>query len=84
MGRRPARDAGNGCWMVPIPIGGHFVVDPKDAACATPDYSKPRFAILMLSATDPMLRETPEEYRQASGEISKQPRRLARGEKMRF
>jgi len=42
MGRLFAGDAGNGCLLVPIPIGGHVVMDPKEAAFATPEFSKPR------------------------------------------
>ena len=31
--------------LVMIPIGGHFVMNPKDAAYATRHYLKPKFAI---------------------------------------
>ena len=83
IGRLSSGDAGNGCLLVPIPIGGYFAMDPKDAAFATQEYSKPRFATPMLSATNPTGSETPEEYRQNAGEFSAQILSLAPGEKMR-
>jgi L-ascorbate metabolism protein UlaG (beta-lactamase superfamily) len=54
--------------LVLMPIGGHFVMDPRDAAFATREYLKPRFVIPMHYGTNPMLKGTPEEYRQALGE----------------
>ncbi len=30
-----------------IPIGGHFVMDPKDAAFATREWIKPKYAVPM-------------------------------------
>lgn len=49
-----------------IPIGGHFVMDPKLAAEAT-RLVKPRIAIPMHYGTIPLLRGTPEEYIKALG-----------------
>lgn len=68
--------------LVLIPIGGHSVIDPKDAACATRHYLKPRFAIPINYGTNPMLEGTPQEYLDALGETSTQvptlqPRRSA-------
>jgi L-ascorbate metabolism protein UlaG (beta-lactamase superfamily) len=70
--------------LVLIPIGGHFVMDPKDAAYATREYLKPRYAIPMHYGTNPMLKGTPEEYRQALGETSTQVLSLKPGESVRF
>jgi len=48
--------------LVLIPIGGHCVMNPKDAAYATRQYLQPRYAIPMHYATNPMLKGTPEAY----------------------
>jgi L-ascorbate metabolism protein UlaG (beta-lactamase superfamily) len=50
-----------------IPIGGHLVLSPADAAFATNRYLKPRFAIPMHYGTNPNLKGTPEEYVRALG-----------------
>jgi L-ascorbate metabolism protein UlaG (beta-lactamase superfamily) len=50
-----------------IPIGGHFVMDPADAAMATRDLIKPKFAVPMHYGTFPPLKGTPQEYMQALG-----------------
>lgn len=54
--------------LVLIPIGGHFVLNPKDAAYATRYFLKPRFAIPMHYGTNPRLTGTPEAYLKAVGE----------------
>ncbi|MBI3078424.1 MAG: metal-dependent hydrolase [Deltaproteobacteria bacterium] len=54
--------------LVMIPIGGHFVMSPRDAAFATREYLKPRFAIPIHYGTTPVLRGTPQEYIQALGD----------------
>jgi L-ascorbate metabolism protein UlaG (beta-lactamase superfamily) len=51
--------------VVLIPIGGHFVMDPKDAAYATREWLKPRFAVPMHYGTNPYLKGTPGEYLRA-------------------
>lgn len=53
--------------LVLIPVGGHFVLSPKDAAYATRHYLKPRYAIPMHYGTNPYLKGTPEEYIAALG-----------------
>ena len=53
--------------LVMIPIGGHFVMSPEDAAFATREYLKPRFAIPIHYGTIPQLKGTPEEYIKALG-----------------
>ena len=52
--------------LVLIPIGGHFVMDPKEAALAT-KMLHPKFAIPMHYGTIPQLKGTPEEYIKALG-----------------
>jgi L-ascorbate metabolism protein UlaG (beta-lactamase superfamily) len=44
--------------VVMIPIGGHFVMSPKDAAYATKEMIKPRFAIPIHYGTTPQLKGT--------------------------
>src|SRR5450759_229587 len=53
--------------LIMIPIGGHFVMDPKDAAMATRDFLKPKFAIPIHYGTIPQLKGTPDEYIKALG-----------------
>jgi len=53
--------------LVLIPIGGHFVLDPVDAAFAIREYLKPRFVIPMHYGTIPLLKGTPEEFSAALG-----------------
>lgn len=53
--------------LVLIPIGGHYVMDPKDAAVSTRDMLKPKFAIPIHYGTIPQLKGTPEEYIKAMG-----------------
>jgi L-ascorbate metabolism protein UlaG (beta-lactamase superfamily) len=70
--------------LVLIPIGGHFVMDPKDAAHATRHYLKPRFAIPMHYGTNPMLKGTPEQYVEALGQVETTVLRLQPGENVQF
>jgi len=53
--------------LIMIPIGGHFVLSPVDAAYATNTWLKPKFAIPIHYATIPVLKGTPAEYMQALG-----------------
>jgi len=53
--------------MVLIPVGGHFVLSPTDAAYATRQYFKPKYAVPMHYGTNPRLTGTPEEYINALG-----------------
>ena len=57
--------------LVMIPIGGHFVMDPKDAAYAIKNFLKPKYAIPMHYGTTPQLKGTPEEFIKALGKNSK-------------
>ena len=70
--------------LVLIPIGGHFVMDPTDAAHATRHYLKPRFAIPMHYGTNPMLKGTPEEYVRALGQTDTKVLALSPGERVEF
>jgi L-ascorbate metabolism protein UlaG (beta-lactamase superfamily) len=70
--------------LIMIPIGGHFVLDPKDAAFVTREYLKPKFAIPFHYATIPQLKGTPEEYMQALGSSSTKVFPIKPGDKLEF
>ena len=70
--------------LIMIPIGGHFVMDPKDAAFVTNNYLKPRFAIPMHYGTIPQLKGTPQEYMQALGNSSTKVFPINPGDKLNF
>ena len=70
--------------LILIPIGGHFVMDPKAAAYATKEMLKPKFAIPMHYGTIPVLKGTPEEYQQAMGESPIKVLAWKPGDRMRF
>jgi L-ascorbate metabolism protein UlaG (beta-lactamase superfamily) len=61
--------------LVMIPIGGFFVMDPRDAAYATKE---------MHYATFPVLRGTPQEYQVALGQTTTQAFPLSPGDKQTF
>ncbi len=67
-----------------IPIGGNFTTAPVDAAYATREFLKPRFAIPMHYGTNPLNRGTPEQYMQALGQTNTQVVPLQPGEKFSF
>ena len=56
--------------LVLIPIGGHYVMDPKAAAYATKELIKPKMAWPMHYASNPFLRGTPAEFKAAMGQSS--------------
>lgn len=70
--------------LILIPIGGHFVMDPKGAAYATKEMLKPKFAIPMHYGTIPQLKGTPAEYIAALGETSTKVMAINPGEKATF
>lgn len=51
-----------------VPIGGHFVMDPQDAASALREWPKPKVAIPIHHGTTPLLEGTPEELTKALGD----------------
>ena len=53
--------------LVLIPIGGHFTMDPKDAAFALRELIKPKFAIPIHYGAGPLNKGTPQELIQALG-----------------
>jgi L-ascorbate metabolism protein UlaG (beta-lactamase superfamily) len=53
--------------LVLIPIGGHFVMNPKDAAMAVRDMIRPKYALPIHYGTTPQLAGTPAEFNAALG-----------------
>jgi L-ascorbate metabolism protein UlaG (beta-lactamase superfamily) len=53
-----------------IPIGGHFVMNPQDAAFATKEWIKPKMVLPMHYGTNPFLKGTPAEFKAALGQTS--------------
>lgn len=70
--------------LVLIPIGGHFVMDPKDAAYATRNFLKPKFAIPIHYGTTPQLMGTPEAFIKALGDAPTKVMTMKPGDKLEF
>jgi L-ascorbate metabolism protein UlaG (beta-lactamase superfamily) len=70
--------------LIMIPIGGHFVMTPQDAAYATNEYLKPKFAIPIHYGTIPQLKGTPQEYIKALGKTSTKVFAMNPGDKLTF
>jgi len=70
--------------LVLIPIGGHYVMDPKDAAYATKELIKPKMAMPMHYASNPFLKGTPAEYKTALGDAPVQVIDMKPGDKKEF
>lgn len=70
--------------LVLIPIGGHFVMSPADAAYAVKNYLKPRYALPIHYGTIPVLRGTPEEFAAALGSEANKMLKVQPGEKVDF
>ena len=69
--------------LILIPIGGHFVMSPKDAAVAT-EMIKPKFAVPIHYGTTPLLKGTPQEYMQALGTTSVKVSTINPGDTLTF
>jgi L-ascorbate metabolism protein UlaG (beta-lactamase superfamily) len=67
-----------------IPIGGHFVMSPADAAYAVKNYLKPKYALPIHYGTIPVLRGTPEEFSAALGNEANKMLKVQPGEKVDF
>jgi L-ascorbate metabolism protein UlaG (beta-lactamase superfamily) len=70
--------------LIMIPIGGHFVMSPEDAAIATRDMIRPKFAWPIHYGTIPQLKGTPEEYTKALGASKVKVLALQPGDKRSF
>jgi L-ascorbate metabolism protein UlaG (beta-lactamase superfamily) len=67
-----------------IPIGGHYVMDPADAAFATKEWIKPKMVQPMHYGTNPFLKGTPEEFKKALGTTTIQVLDMQPGDKKTF
>jgi L-ascorbate metabolism protein UlaG (beta-lactamase superfamily) len=54
--------------LVLMPIGGHFVMGPKEAAYAVKEWIKPKMVMPMHYGTSNYLKGTPEEFKAALGD----------------
>jgi len=70
--------------LIMIPIGGHFVMNPWDAAKATKEFLQPKYAIPMHYASNPFLVGTPQEYMDALGSYPVKVYPINPGDKLRF
>ena len=70
--------------LVLMPIGGHFTMDPKDAAFATREWLKPRNVIPMHYGANPLGKGTPQEFIEALGASSTRVLALKPGESASF
>jgi L-ascorbate metabolism protein UlaG (beta-lactamase superfamily) len=70
--------------LIMIPIGGHFVMSPEDAAYATREILKPKHAIPMHYGTNPFLVGTPEEYIKAMGDAPTKIHNMKPGDTLEF
>jgi L-ascorbate metabolism protein UlaG (beta-lactamase superfamily) len=70
--------------LILAPIGGHYVMDPKQAAYATNNWLKPKFAIPMHYASNPFLVGTPAQYIEALGKTSTKVLPIKQGEAVTF
>ncbi len=65
-------------------IGGHFVMNPADAAFATKNYLKPKFAVPIHYGTFPQLKGTPAEYTKALGKTTTKVMAINPGDSLQF
>jgi len=70
--------------LVLIPIGGHFVMNPADAAFAVNNYLKPKYALPIHYGTIPQLKGTTAEFSAALGTESNKMLIVNPGEKVDF
>jgi L-ascorbate metabolism protein UlaG (beta-lactamase superfamily) len=70
--------------LIIVPIGGHFVMSPQDAAYATREWLKPKYALPVHYATFPVLTGTPEEYMKALSGAATKVFPINPGEKIEF
>lgn len=70
--------------LILIPIGGHFTMDPKDAAYATRELIRPRYAVPMHYGANPLGKGTPREYIDALGKSRTKVFPMAPGDTLEF
>jgi L-ascorbate metabolism protein UlaG (beta-lactamase superfamily) len=70
--------------LVMVPIGGHFVMSPADAALAMREMVRPKFALPIHYGTNALLRGTPAEFKAALGNSPVQMVVVDPGQKVDF
>lgn len=70
--------------LIMMPIGGHFVMSPKDAAYATKTWLNPKNVVPIHYGTFPVLRGTPQEYIEALGSTSTKVHAINPGDSLTF
>ncbi|HEV7407119.1 MAG TPA: metal-dependent hydrolase [Bradyrhizobium sp.] len=70
--------------LVMLPIGGNFTMDPKDAAYATREMLKPKYAIPMHYGANPLGVGTPQQFIDALGTSPVKVFPMNPGEKIEF
>ena len=70
--------------LLMVPVGGHFVLNPVQAAMVTKEFIKPKYAIPMHYGTNPFLVGTPKEYMEALGQTPTKVFPMNPGEKIEF
>ena len=72
--------------LVLVPIGGHFIMNPKDAAMAVRDMIHPKFALPIHYGTTPQLTGTTAQFSAALGNAPGTPQMLVvdPGQKVEF
>jgi L-ascorbate metabolism protein UlaG (beta-lactamase superfamily) len=70
--------------LVLLPIGGNFTMDAADAAFATREYLKPKYAIPMHYGSHPLHTGTPPKYIEALGNAPVKVFPINPGEKVEF
>ena len=70
--------------VILMPIGGHFVMDPRDAAYATREMLRPKHVIPIHYGTTPVLKGTPQEYQQFLGQTTTQVHPISPGDRLTF
>jgi L-ascorbate metabolism protein UlaG (beta-lactamase superfamily) len=67
-----------------LPIGGHFTMNPKDAAYAVKNWLKPKILIPIHYGTFPLLKGTPAELTAALGKSKTEVKVINPGDKVEF
>ncbi len=70
--------------LLMIPIGGHYVMSPVDAAFVTREYFRAAYAIPMHYGTNPFLVGTPDQYMKALGDSRTRVFPMNPGDKQNF
>ena len=70
--------------LILIPVGGQFVLDPQQAAMVTREWLKPKYAIPIHYATNPVMTGTAAQYVEAMAGAPTKVFPLKQGEKVEF